>query len=314
MPLSQLRKMIWFFDPIQHEKDDIKKELRALTDWSSKKRIQIVPFYALTPRTISWIGLGMAPDLHQFVPVIEEKMNSMLSEMIGISIASPVVKVFQQKGLREIAQAIKEYCHGEQFGSSLIFASSKSTFEKLYIGSFSETVLFSLDMPSLVVPIQGRELNLENPVLVPFDLTEENFHSIVQFFKKRPPLPHSKVVIYYKATRPDEVFVQTGVHFAGGGWLSMEEYHKNQVAKCQAECDRLKQEIEAFNFEVSTVVDGDFGSVEEGVREYCAKKPVSATILFTTATPASAVLLGSLSRQLLRHPPSPLWILHKVDI
>lgn len=314
MPLSRLRKMIWFFDPIQLETENVIEEIRSLVDWSSKEGIQIVPFYALTPRTISWIGLGMAPDLHQFVPVIEERMNLMLDQMIGKSIASPVVKVFQQQGLREIAQAIKEYCQGEQFGSSLIFASSKSTFEKLYLGSFSETVLFSLDMPSLVVPTQGTELKLENPVLVPFDLTAENFQCIVQFFKKRPPLPRSKVVIYYKATRPDEIFVQTGVHFAGGGWLSMEEYHKNQVAKCQAECDRLQKEIEAFNFEVSTVVDGDFGSVEEGVREYCEKHPVSATILFTTATPASAVLLGSLSRQLLRHPPSPLWILHKVDI
>ena len=145
---------------------------------------------------------------------------------------------------------------------------------------------------------------------MPFDLSQENFRAISEFFKSDPPVPHTNVTIYYKASRPEELFVQTGVHFAGGGWLSMEEFHQGQVDKSKAECDKLKEVIETAGFKVDVEVDGDFGNIEDGIRTFCKENPVSAMILFTNATPSSSVLLGSLTRQLLRDPPTALWVLH----
>lgn len=310
MSMTNLKKMIWFLDPIDHKEDLNVSELQAIGQWAERNGIEVIPFFALTPRVVNWIGLGDKPILQNFVPVIESQMQACLDEVQASAITQPVVFISEEISERDVMTEVKSFCEENEVGSVLVFSSKKSGLERFFKGSFSDTLLFSLNLPSFVLPLDVEKIDLTSPILVPFDLSKENAEAIHTFFNSQPPLPKSKIVLYHKITRPDEAFIQTGVHFAGGAWLSMEDFHANQMEQCKNRCDDLQKSLAGLGYEVETFLDSAFGAVDEGIRDYCQKERVGVTLLFTNASPATALLLGSLTRQLLRNPPTPLWVLH----
>ncbi|MCB0404297.1 MAG: universal stress protein [Bdellovibrionales bacterium] len=298
-------KILWAVDALSGDLQMLKKTAKLLDLMSRKVDCEVEPVCVFTPPNPYLERRGLSNLLRQTEEEVKKRLDGMLAKA---PLKSPVVVAephFISQPTFSVRQAVTKLSdYARECGAELIVASShaRSGLSRALMGSFVETLVHLSAVPVLVATTNTRTPTAFKNILFPSDLSDESravFARLLPFAKAFG----STVTIYHKLQwATDYVALFTSVPLYS---QYVEEDGKARAARGEEFVSLAKVE----GVKATVVVDKKGDGIADAIAKYAKKTHPSLVALTSDTGPVASVLLGSITRAIMRKVPSPVWVL-----
>jgi nucleotide-binding universal stress UspA family protein len=177
-------------------------------------------------------------------------------------------------------------------------------------GSFSDVLMHENSLPVLITgPKQAQVMGQPKTVIFPTDFSapcRDAFDHVLAIAASSGAELH----LFHKNLHPLDAIVQTGVHMLGGGWVSVESYFHTLPVEHEKEGEAWLKMAEAAGVRAHLVREDDPESTADAIVQYANSltnaSPLIAMVV--QAGPLSSWLLGSVTRDVIRNSPYPVYL------
>ncbi len=234
-----------------------------------------------------------------------EKLLAEHLEELGLkNFAPPKVLFADSSSTQSAVMALLSYA--KKNGCDLIAVSSHSRrgVKRFFLGSFAESLSLQSPIPLLVVnPIQ-RDLGRSNTILFPTDFSKQSkagLERVCDSFRNLKP----RIILFHNYLFPAQIYMEPFVSYPLPQSAMKEEFKRvENIGKNW--CAWLKEE----GITCELLMDRKARSVAEGVLSAIRRKKVEMVAMVSTTGKVGALLLGSVTREVLRNSPRPVWVVH----
>lgn len=201
--------------------------------------------------------------------------------------------------------------HAKQKKAQMIVAGThaRKGLKRVLLGSFAETLVTSAKLPILVVSPESKVTKKVQKIVFATDFSKTSQKGFKETLLLAKALG-AQVVLFHKTLSTLEPVIQSGVYMLGGGWVSTAQFlDDDQKAKSEM---AVKWVADAKKMGVSVdyvSAHPDLG-IAEAVCETAKQKNADLIVVLNQTGRWATVLLGSISREVLRQSPTPVMILH----
>jgi nucleotide-binding universal stress UspA family protein len=314
--------IVWAIDAFPDQLELHIKSAAALQALFPKTTIY--PVYVLSEESFTDRGFStfLKPALK---PMATKSLRRLISQIENFSLQADMrrhlqthlekPRVLVESSASRPACARKLLRFAEKIGAGQIALGShaRNGLSRLFIGSFSESLLDHSSLPVLVSGPRCNEMKSEPEVIVfPTDFAPSGdpaFQQVLSFAARTKAELH----VFHKTTYAPDIFVQGGVQLLGGGWvtidpyLSPEEHFDSQAQYWLNEAARrgVKTRIISENFREPTSQ-----AIVEYVSHLGDRSALVAMIYHDTRVGAvTGALLGSVTRDVIRSSTCPVYLI-----
>lgn len=294
-----LKKVIWAVD-VDSESVVQDRVAVALRPFLAAAHAAVEPIFVLSPK--SGIPAKQLPLWEKtFRHVAEERVAGVASRCELPGVDTPTVLVNRESSLRSAAELLVS--EGKARGADVIAVSTHARhgISRAFLGSFAETILLQSTLPVLVVNPGINAPNKISRVLFPTDFgqpSRRGFEAAVSLSKQLG----AKLWLYYKkpelfpAAYPEAYVLYQYVEEAesqlketGKAWTHWAQNH---------------------GIEASFVFDGSPGNVAQAILDFAQAEKIELVSIVAQRGPISSVLLGSVTRHIVRNAQCTVWVQH----
>jgi nucleotide-binding universal stress UspA family protein len=311
--------IIWAVDPFEQSDQLVASAVSALRNFSFLGW-SIQPVYVLTPNQ-----LNLASDFVEYAsfsvalaykPAAKKALQELLSHVSLPGILPGEVLALDSPSSQASAEALSKFA--QKLKAKVIFTSShaRSGLGRFLLGSFSETLLYKSEVPVLVVhphlahQESGVTHSIRN-IFFPTDFgpnSEMMFREAVQLAK----IFDAKLTLFHSVPHPIEPVLQSGVYLLGGGWMPIQNYLGNEVEKSKRRAQAWARWAKSQKkVEVESRIHVDGGSVADLILSIVKNQDFDLIAMAAQSGPVALALLGSVTRQVVRHASCPVWVLRE---
>jgi nucleotide-binding universal stress UspA family protein len=308
----ETKKIIWALDAFpedeslnQHTLAVLRAVVKGLGD-----DVEIQPLYVLIPDEVNLLASTL--DLVWTKDYEEGAKKAMSSFLKGANLPGlqePKVLVQAGNSKSEAIQALVRQSKKLNVDLLVVSTHGRKGISRFFLGSFAETLLLESDIPVLVVNPQSREIRKVNHILFPTDFSDscfDAFEELVSFAAAK----EAKVTLFHQIPNPVEPVVGSGIYMLGGSYIPVSTYFDQEKNRKVEEGQDWVKWAEARGVAVDLMVQYQGRSIADSVIEAAEKKSVSMIAITSQRGRASAALLGSITRQVVRGAPCPVWVMH----
>lgn len=291
---------------------DLKAEDMSLTKrvWEALKPLTPVENTVIEPVTIlsredAAIGTLLKSRIGTLRIATERHLGEKLAEMGLKNLASPKVIFADGSSTQRAVTALIDYAKKTDCALIAVSSQSKKGLDRLFLGSFAETLSLQSPIPMLIVRPNERITsgNLKR-ILFPTDFSQkskEALNKVCSAFPEYKP----EITLYHSYTIPIQFYMEPFAAFPLPESVIEEEYKKiESLGK------NWVREIKNKKFPCKIIIDRKSQVVSDGVL-YAAKRIKADMIAMASTTgKLGATLLGSSTRQVLRNSRRPVWVVH----
>jgi nucleotide-binding universal stress UspA family protein len=121
----------------------------------------------------------------------------------------------------------------------------------------------------------------------------------------------AKILIYHKLPDPIEPIVQTGVHIAGGGWVSVQQFLNKEQKEQKKKLESWVAIAKKAGVSSRVIIDDTPGFITDSILEQGKASKADMVSILSKSSRISSILIGSVGRQLARQSSLPVFLLHK---
>lgn len=309
MARSVKKRVVWALDPFTDLKDSLKSTAALVQSICQRENWALEPVYVLSPDGFNWTGDFSGAWVSRYKPYIEKSMNELLQTLGVESHLPPKVIVNKQLSLRDDVKKLLSYTKRNGAELLVLNTHARKGLSRMVLGSFAETAMLKSKTPLLVINPHTVQKQEFKHVFFPTDLSTSSkkaFGKIVKRAKKWG----ADITLFHKLPDPIEPVVQTGVHMAGGGWVSVYQYLDKESASRRKECEKFAQVATKAGLETKIIVEEKPGYVVDAIMEHAKENKADLITMASRTGSVSSVLIGSVARQLARVSDIPVWIQH----
>lgn len=305
---KKLKKILWAVDAFGDKtiQGRISKILKPMT---MGLNANVEPVYVLSasgfPGTVNREGVI------EHIPLADKKLNELVKKSTLQKIDDPKILVQESAGsVRKDVSNLLSYAMECRAEVIVVATQAKSGFERLFMGSFAETLLLSSQIPVITVNPHGKIPAKIASILFVTNFSKESeiaFKKILDFAKQL----QAKVTLFHqhdceKQDIPKNVLSRTKTKWteAENEFLSKENLAiKKKAGAWQALAEASKVPCDVhFEFGLRNTADA---AIE-------AARKINVDLIALASTKGSVVsaLVGSTTRWLVRSAPTPVWVLH----
>lgn len=310
----KLGRVLWAVDPFEAD-DETRLPLSPMIHRLLESGLRVEPVYVMSPDQFEMHTPLSEPWSRKLKPkasvVLENAMKRTLSGYKGLKMDKPMLLIEKQPSLSRSVKALSTYAKKSGAEFIVLGTHSKSGLSRVMMGSFAEELLLYSRTPVLLVPSQS--IPNEKPefknVLVPTELgldSESFLKQVFKFAKKND----SVVTLFHRTPHQIEPFLKLGVYLIGGGSLSFPEFMSNEEQKKRQYADRLVQMGIKMGVEVKVEFAGGEGETSQAILQRASHNRSDLIIMATQKGVVATTVLGSVTRQVVRAAPCPIWIMH----
>lgn len=297
-----VERILWAMDPFSEKALQI-KTLEAIHQFAQNTEAVIEPVTVLSPDQMRLPIQAFRSEAANFRLKAEEILNDWLSGIKEDNLLPFTLLVSEKYSIKSSTDMLTSYA--KDSGASLIAVSThaRKGIARLIAGSFAETLLLRATLPLLVI---NPSVKLEpiTKILFPTDMSGASkiaFDQLVLVARKLG----ADIILYHKVEYviPDTYSVFTHHKL-------YEDYMDKDLENRE---EHLKGWIRAANqkfVKAELIFDREPSFVTQGVMEAVKKTGAQLIALCSHTGPVSAIMLGSVSRQILREAQCPVWTLH----
>jgi nucleotide-binding universal stress UspA family protein len=310
-------RVIWAIDPFARQAEAQKSAIWAIQAMTQRQSAYILPVYvASDPRH------QIAPKLRgQFKRQLAYEAQDELDSWLG-SLETPKLKGLQPlqvigptgSSLREQVSELLEFARAEN--ADLIVASTRAKRgpPRWFFGSFVETLSLICDLPLVVVNPHWNPIgdSLKKPVsrwferiLFPTDFSDESHQALLHLLPFAQKMK-SRITLFHKISMGLAVMPETAISMVS---LS-EEAREAEVEVSRQNAEQWCREARRAGVEADAIIDYYVGEPVAAAVVKEAKRVPSLIAMAGESTRLEAQLLGSVTRQVLRDSPYPVWVIH----
>lgn len=287
----------------------------------------ILPVYILSEESFSDRGLSgsLRPALK---PMAQKTMNQLLKDISLHHAHQPQTTLRQKSHLKKprvlveasasrLACAKRLLRFAERIHASrIVFASNGNRgLSRLFNGSFSENIIDNSRLPMLVCGPKLARLDQRPDVIVfPTDFSiacQSAFDSVLELAHHY----NAEVHLFHRTIHVLDSVIQTGVHMLGGGWVSVEAYMNQPAEDHEQEIADALKKARTFGVRASYIQENFREPTSHAIVQYAdTLKSNSVLLAMVSQTGAMAsALLGSVTRDVIRMSPWPVYLVPKAD-
>ncbi len=305
------RTILWAVDPFARAKSLQRSALKAALALSQTlvgTRARIVPVYLLDSFPLS-IPKAAADDYRR--DLIEDA-HAKLKDIVGRD-ASPFLRQLQvlpssmgplQQGAEELVQ------YAEKTRAKLIVLSSHARrgVDRLFMGSFAETLLLVSPVPVMVVNPSWRPKGKRcRRVLFPTDFSDASRLAFDELLRSVSG-ESTEIILFHKVKYDFRNVVERARR--EGLKEYMNQAYDRYLESLRDEAESWRSSALRKGISLSVVMDYRFsGNVADAILAAAERKGVDWIATAATSGVLKTKLLGSVTRRIVRESPCPVWIL-----
>jgi nucleotide-binding universal stress UspA family protein len=117
-----------------------------------------------------------------------------------------------------------------------------------------------------------------------------------------------QVTLLHAIPNPIEPVLQSGVYLLGGGWVPVPLYMEKEREKRDKLVNDLASRARKKGIPVSVRVDINAKSVTQSILDAAQSEKADWIAMAAESGPVASALLGSITRQVVRHAQCPVWV------
>jgi nucleotide-binding universal stress UspA family protein len=173
------------------------------------------------------------------------------------------------------------------------------------MGSFAETLLLYSDVPILFINPYWKRTSPFNHILFCTDFSEESREAFKQVLKFAKSIG-SKITVFNKLESGRALFLEP----AFIGYVPSYEMFSEEREVIEQEASEWAAEAQSQGVTASSYVDLNPATSKVGSIVSLAKKKPGIIAIASHSGPMKTIFLGSLTREVVRSSPYPVWVLH----
>lgn len=305
-----MKRILWAIDPFEATQNNLERMKRTLRYLRSLKPFQTLP-----------VTVFVTPDrenLPEMVPSsVQEREREATKRALRSAIEDAGFPGLQEPRIvsgdasvhYDPARALLRYAHAENADSIVVGTQGKHGLSRWILGSFAENLVLHADLPILVVgpnavaPTAGTSRTILFPTEAS-TIAEPIFQTVLSIARSFD----LDLTISHVMRAGVEPVVQSAALLVGGGWLptattSEDEGRSERIARAwvsQARALGVSAEL--------SINQGTMDLSKAILKETHASRP-SFLAVASYSSAIEAAMLGSVSRELMRHAEAPVWVI-----
>lgn len=311
MHRGTIRKIIWAVDAFERRSLPHKNAINALRIVSRKTGASILPVYVLSPAELNLSLEFTPPWIQQYQPAAKASLKELVQNSKLQNIEEPKVLVQNIATKRKSVDALTAYAKKQNADLIVVATHARRGVARFFLGSFAETLILNAQLPVLVVGpklIAKREFKR---VLFPTDLgpvSEKTLLRLLPLVKQMG----ARLTLFHSAPSPVEPVVQSSIYLLGGAWVPVHRYFLEELSARKKKLQALAQKIKAHGFRVDIDEDDTGDNISASILKVARNKKMDLVAMAGQSGAIASTLLGSITRQVVRHAGCPVWILHPI--
>lgn len=302
--MAELKKITWAVDPVAEDMALQERCVHLLKSIAKKTSLAIEPVYVLSPDQLQLSSSFFPVKIGEFRLEAEQRLSKYLKRVKIPGIQTATVLVSSDLSLRSAVHALIE--HARSSASDLIVVStlSRKGMTRFLLGSFAETLIMQSDIPVLLVSPKTKVAASIKEILVPTDFSDRS-KEILPKVAMLARAKGAKVVLYNQMEYLTQYTMdQFGVIPSYQKYLAEDSERRKSLGEKWV--NELKEEGVRAEF-----VLNQKGAFTSDAILASAKKRGSSLIAMASQTgPVASILLGSVTRQVIRGASCPVWVIH----
>lgn len=302
-----LKRIFWGVDVFSGVPSLNNKIMKMISELSSADpKIKIEAGYVLSPDQVNWTGTFSPPWIKQYKPIAEQAMQKILQDAPFKTAKSHIISQSHYSGERTVQKLIKA-ARDSKSNCIAVATRARSSTERFWMGSFTETLLFHANLPVLIVNPETSLTGKINQIIFASDLSphaKKHFDLVVSLAKQIG----AKIMIFHKMPNPLEPVIQAGVYMMGGGWVALPTFFDKEEKERQKRAHEWQALARKKGVECEVDLIAREAEIAKSLTDLAKRYPDSMVALASMSGPVSSVLLGSVSRQVVRNCTQPILI------
>lgn len=292
--------IIWAVDPFSEKPGIQRRTAKVLSALTKRMLVAIEPVYIHTPEFMNLIrNPSLEPGLN-FRDLAEQKLIDSLKAFKLPGLQNPTLLIQENTSVR--GSVGKLLAHARQRNSDLICTSTtvKKGWDRIFLGSFAESLLLQSDIPTLVVGPKTRIRQKITQILFPSDfspVSKDTFEKVVAFARELK----AQITLFHKV----EILSSYALPY-----YPTPHFMEEQVSLARNKAEEWVKSAKEEGVDCGFVLDERPVSVVQGILAEAKKMPSGIIAMASQTGPVTSVILGSVTRMVVRQAPCPVWTIH----
>lgn len=301
MKSTFFNRVVWAVDALE-EGVGQKKGLALLRSLAKVTQAEIIPVYILTaPYADS--SSALSSNFEQAFQALAEKRMEELRSQSGISSMKSGKVLFSRKGsTRKDVQVLIDFAEQQEADAIVLATHARSGISRLFMGSFAETLAMHSPVPLLTENPDVEVREKISKVLYPTNFHKMyrlGFERVVEFAK----IMESKLTLFYQEPIIAGAFMSPEIY----KYIEKENRARREIAL------EWKKWAEDKGVEAEVYLEEKPASIGQAIDDFAKGGQFDIIAMLSEADEASAVVMGSITRQVVRQAPCPVWIMRIGD-
>ena len=270
---------------------------------------EIEPVYVLSPEQMGiTIEVGLPWGQH-YAPSAKKTLEQKLKQVRLAGLKEPQILLHHRSSLRGTVEVLSRYARTNHFDLILVGSHSRRGLERALLGSFAEELLLQSEVPVMVIGarVLAKPLSPPDHILFPTDFSETSYSTYREILKLAQSLK-AKITLLHVIPRPAEAMLQSGVYLLSGNWVPVPIYIEREQAQHTKTVEKWEKEALKLGIQIKLIIDSDTPSVVQSIRAHAISQRVSVIAMAAQSGRMKSMILGSVSRQIVREASCPVWI------
>lgn len=297
-------KIVWAMNPFDRNPKLTQSMFKLLHNLEKMEKTSIEPVFVLS------LQLFRQPkDPTNKWPASEheilEKMKKTSRASKLKTIKHPVFLKEKKESHRLEAMHLIEYCQKKEVSMIVVATHARKGFPRLMLGSFAETLLLLSPIPILFVNPHHVPPKIIKNILFPSDLGKNSRRAFVWTLDFADELK-AKIYVYSSFQASHRGLLTADDTFG----LPIPLWAKKQEA--EEEAASFLCEAKMANIPAEFIRDNRIGPIVDGILAQTKKLKIDLISIAAKPHPRMPIMIGSITRQLVRQAPCPTYIYRPV--
>lgn len=300
------RKIIWAVDPFAKDLELQRSAGYAIKLLFKRGPVTIYPIYiwGVFPADLCFD----LPQDHEakIKKAAQEDFNTLTSKLAFSDINPITVVTGAYLPIKYGVEEVISFSRKQKADLIVVSTHARKGIDRLKIGSFSETLMLSVDIPLLIVnPYWKSELR-SNEILFPTDFSHESkeaFDKILEIAK----VEGSHITLFHKVRYPITPTLE--VAFSSCPSRSSKAF-KQKIDEIHKKTTQWSARASAEQVKIDISIDPKSGSSASEAILKLAKKLPGIIAMASHSGRISRLILGSTTREVIRNSNCPVWVVH----
>jgi nucleotide-binding universal stress UspA family protein len=301
--MTEPKKIVWAVD-ILGDEEARTKALNFIKALQAKvMKIEVDPVYLLSSAPVKGTPASI-PQWEEAYRALAEKRFQELSRVNGLeALKAGTIISETDSSTRKAANRIVQYATDHKADAILVTTHARRGLDRFFLGSFAETLLLQSPLPVIAINPKADRTTSISSILFPSDVSQASRRGFEEAVDLAIHLG-AKLTLFYKEP-PIMISPYESMPIVTYDFL--EDEAKARKAAADAWVDWAKDR----GCQISLEMDSIPGNVANAITQYAFKNGIDLISMAGQSGPVSSVLLGSVSREVVRTAPCAVWIRHR---